>query len=274
MTLTKDQENFIQDQQAKIDNLMTKETSNQTREIQQSMMVQQQERSMVKDQIDLTQELETIEHLLKGEVLKRDKETGNIDWEEPEDKDMIILSPYGIHLIMNSIQFYINKNTLMSNYDEETINQKMEDFTEDLADTIFMEYEKVFQYPSFEDCRKVLESRIERRKELRKFTNEIIGKEIITDEEITKQLYGEIEGKIDREIEKIKEQIIKNKLKRFLILMRTVQDAVHSTYLRAYQGQERRSLRQHMHITEAIGNSSVPKNTSQFNPFSSWGGKK
>ena len=136
-----------------------------------------------------------------------------------------------------------------------------------------MEYEKVFQYPSFDECKMVLQKRIERRKDLKKFTNEILGKEIIPDEVITKELYKEIENKIDKEIEKIKEQLIKNKLKRFLILIRTVQDAVHSTYLRAYQGQERRSLRQHMHITETIGTSSVPKSNSGFNPFA-WGRNK
>ncbi len=270
--MTKEQEDFIAQQQAELDNLKTKETINQTQQNQQSIAVQQQERSMVKDQIDLTQELETIEHLLKGEVLKKNK-IGNADWTEPEDKDMVILSQYGIHLIMNTITFYINKNTLMSNYDEETINQKMEDFTEDLGDTIFMEYEKIFQYPSFEDCKKVLEARIQRKKELRKFTKEILGQDV-DEKQITNELYKELEGKIDKEIEKIKEQIIKNKLKRFLILMRTIQDAVHSTYLRAYQGQERRSLRQHMNISETIGQPSAPKNTSQFNPFSSWGGKR
>ena len=272
MTLTKAQEDFIADQQAQIDLLKTQSTTSQTRQTEQAIMVQEQERSMIKDQIDLTQELEIIEHLLKGEVLKKDAQ-GNVDWTEPEDKDMIILSQYGIHLIMNTITFYINKNTLMSNYDEETINSKMEDFTEDLADTIFMEYEKVFQYPSFDECKMVLQKRIERRKDLKKFTNEILGKEIIPDEVITKELYKEIENKIDKEIEKIKEQLIKNKLKRFLILIRTVQDAVHSTYLRAYQGQERRSLRQHMHITETIGTSSVPKSNSGFNPFA-WGRNK
>ena len=89
MSLTKQQQDFIDDQQAQIDNLRTKDVHSQTRQMEQAIMVDEQQRSMIKDQIDLSQELETIEHLLKGEVLKRD-EVGNVLWSEPEDKDMVI----------------------------------------------------------------------------------------------------------------------------------------------------------------------------------------
>jgi len=186
---------------------------NQINQMNQSLIAQEQERSMVKDQLDLNEELETIHNLLRGNI--KIKDDNGTRWVAPTDSEMIILSNYGIHLIMNTITFYINKNTLLSNYDEQTILGKMEDFSTDLTDTIFIEYEKVFQYPSFEDCKKVLLERIERKKELRKFAIEILGKKINQEDEdeIEKEIIQEMEGKIDREIQKIKEQIIKNKIK-------------------------------------------------------------
>ena len=65
----------------------------------------------------------------------------------------------------------------------------------------------------------------------------------------------------------VKEQIIKDKLKRFMILLRTVQDAVHSTYLRAWKGQERTTLRQHIHISESRGGSIQPQQPTKMNPL-------
>jgi hypothetical protein len=241
-------------------------------QMQQSISMQEQEKSMVKDQLDLTEELERIENLLRGNILEKDSD-GVARWVAPKDRDMIILSDHGIHLIMNTITFYINKNTLLSNYDEDTILTKMEDFATTLSDNIFMEYEKVFSYPSFADCKEILLERIEKKIELRKFAYELIG-EKKDKGEIREHLLTELEGRIENEITKIKEQIIKNKLKRFENIIRCVQDAVHSTYLRALGGAERRTLRQHWNITEARGNMHTPESEgNKFNPFN-WGRKR
>lgn len=219
---------------------------------QQQFLSQEQEKGMLKEQLDLGDELTRMEHLLRGHIFK--KVNGVEVWEESTDNELVILTEYGVHLILNTITFYINKNTLLSNYSEEVINQKMEDFSSDLNDTIFMEYEKVFKYPTFEDCKKVLEERIEKRTELRKFALEMVGKEI-DEAGIKKELLIEFENRVEKEIQKIKEQIIKSKLKRFLLLIRIIQDSIHSTYNRAYKGEERRTLREHIHLSEIKGTS-------------------
>ena len=223
-----------------------------TQNVQQDAMaiqIREYTVNLVKEQLSLAVELTNIENLLKGKVL--DSETEK--WLPAPSSNMIILTDYGVHLIMNTIMFYLNKNTLLSNYDEDTIKQKMEDFATSLTDTIFMEYEKVFQYPTFEECKEVLNERIKRKTELRVFSLELIGK-TADKKTIEKEFLDEIESKVENEINKIKEQIIKNKLKRFELIIREVQDAVHSTYLRAWNGQERRTLRQHIHISETMGN--------------------
>lgn len=238
---------------------------------QQELMLDEANRSMAKDQLDLTEELERIEHLLRGHTLA-DDDKGNRVWTAPDDNSMVILSEYGIHLILNTITWYINKNTLLSNYDEETILTKMEDFATDLADTIFMEYEKVFQYPTLNDIKKIMNERIEYKTGIRMFAGELAN--IKLDNQTEREvILKEYEGRIEKEAEKIKQQVIKDKLKRFLLIMRSIQDSVHSTYLRAYKGMERRTLREHFHTTETIGGLGQQKNTN-WSPLSWLRGSK
>jgi hypothetical protein len=238
----------------------------QTQQDLQAMQIRDAEKNLIKEQLSLEEELQIIEHLLRGHVYS----TKINDWIEPQDKEMIILTEHGVHLIMNTIMFYLNKNTLLSNYEEELINRKMEDFATALADVVFMEYEKVFLYPTFEECKAKLEDRINKKVELRKFAYDLVGKKA-DEEKIKHEFIEEIELTIEKEIEKIREQIIKNKLKRFEILIREIQDAVHSTYLRALYGAERRTLRQHIHISETTGGNLMPQPAGiRKNPLKWW----
>ena len=229
--------------------------------MQQESILAHQDKSMIQEQLDLTDELDRIDYLLRGYVVERNDETGESKWAKPTNNESIILSDYGVHLIRNTIAWYIHKDTLLSNYDEVTINHKMEDFASDLNDTIFMEYEKVFQYPSFEDCKKQMAERVANKKNLRMYSLEILGKTISDEKkkEIEQQILKEMEPTIQKELEKIKLQIMKNKLKRFMILIRCIQDIVHSTYLRALNGQERKTLREHIHISETKGGGLMPQ---------------
>ena len=236
----------IQQQQG----LDTQTQSTQPGQTLQSMQIQQAEKSMSEEQLDLDKVISGIEYLLRG--MKKTKVDGVTKWVEPEDKEMKVLSEHGVQLIINTIRFYLNKNTLLSNYDESTINQKMEDFATELADAIFMSYEKVFYYPSEEECQEVLLERLKRKKEQKIFSLELRGEKSTPEGElkIEKDLINEIYEVIPQELQKIKEQLIKDRLKRFPLILRTVQDSVHSTYLRAWKGQERETLRRHIHISE------------------------
>jgi len=234
----------------------------------QQEAMQNPEKGIISEQLNLGEELDRIDYLLRGYTLDRNEETGQSKWVKPNDNNLIVLSDYGVHLIRNTIAWYLNKNTLLSNYDEKTIMNKMEDFAGDLNDTIFMEYEKVFQYPTLEDCKIELKKRIENRKEIKIFALELIRGEEANETEkkdIEDKLLKELEPIIEKELTKIKEQIIKNKLKRFLLIIREVQDAVHSTYLRALGGQERRTLREHIHISENKGGMVIPQDRGEKN---------
>ena len=90
---------------------------------------------------------------------------------------------------MNIMAFYLNRNTILSNYDEETINWKILDFGNELADLIFNRYEEM-------------------------------GMD-------TKQ-----------------------KIKMYPMIIKELVDTIHSTYLRAYHGGERESLRTARMVTQ------------------------
>jgi len=226
-------------------------TSERIKSLQQDIIEKAQDKGMIKEQLDLQEELAMIENLLRGRYIKRDPETQESKWEEPEKEDRLF-TEYGINLILGFVQWYLNKNTLLSNYEEKEIYAKMEDLANTINDRVFMEYDRVFLYPTLEECKDEIKKRIEKRINLRMFANELLNKEI-DKELIKKDILKEMEGRIEREFYVIKEQKIKNKLKAFESIIRTIQDSIHSSYNRAWKGQERKTLRQHYHITETKG---------------------
>jgi hypothetical protein len=233
-------------------------------QMNQAMMMDEKKDNIIKEQLDLSEELRKIENLLRGKIQYSD-DNGELKWKDPATKDDVVLSEAGINLVLNTIQWYLNKNTLLSNYDEDMIFAKMEDFSISLADALFMNYEKYFLYPTPEECHQGLLERLERKKQEVLYNAEMKGIKLNPDDVMNK-LISEIEP--TRERIKIKEQKIKNKLKGFDLIMREVQDVVHSAYLRALFGAERRTLRQHIHVSEQVNQ---PMNIKQGkNPNDPW----
>jgi hypothetical protein len=220
--------------------------------MQQEQYMDKEERSMIKEQLDLSDQITRIDYLLKGYSLQPNSE-GELVWTAPTTEDMKVFSDYGIQLIMNTICFYLNQNTLLSNYTDEQIKHKMRQFTKELVFIIFKSYDKIFRYPSVEECLVQLRERLERQSQITSFANSLKGINIPI-EKIYEMKIKDIEDRIETEIENIKQTIIKNKLNRFELLVRVIQDAVHSTYQRAWNGQERASIRLHMTVSEVKGN--------------------
>lgn len=238
--------------------------NSQMNQIQQSMAFEEQNRGTIKEQLDLSDELEKIDHLLRGHIEKRNQH-GEKVWVKPPNNDDILLSEAGINLVLNTIQWYINKNTLLSNYDADTIKQKMEDFSMELADTLFMNYQRYFLYPSEQECQDKLIDRLKKKQQEQVYSAQLRGREIDA-EQVWRDLVDEIDPVLERH--KIKEQMIKDKLKLYALLMRQIQDAVHSTYNRAFMGQERKTLRQHIHVSET--HNPVPERTKSSGIFNSY----
>ena len=98
--------------------------------------------NLIKWQLDLREELERIDHMLRGHQLKFD-DKGNLVYTDPTDSDLIPFNEHGVQMLLNVISFYLNRNTILSNYDEETINWKVYDIGNEITDLIFMKYEQM-----------------------------------------------------------------------------------------------------------------------------------
>jgi len=256
----KEYENQMREAQMQIDSAKLGQS-------QQELMGMDNNNTMnsINEQLDLGDVLERMHNLLRGYVLKKDG--SSMQWVKPENSDLIVLSDYGVSYIMQMLQSYLTKNTLLSNYDDKQINAKMEDFSITLADDIFMEYDKMFYEPTLEECKAELKKRVQQKVNIRAFALNLMDKEVDKDM-LEKSILKEMEGTVERELNTIKDQKRKNKLKRFESIIRMVQDTVHSAYQRAWKGQERNTARSHMHITETKGGMFTPQQQSGFNPLS------
>jgi len=249
--MNEEQEAFISKYEDEIRKKQLEVDSERLGRTQQEVYMQDQERGLASEQLSVDEILENIHYLLKGYILKPD-EQGIMNWTAPLDNEMIILSEHGINYMMGAVQWYLNKNTLLSNYKDEQINTKMEDLATTLCDDIFMEYDKMFNYPTDKECYDEIKKRIQAKVDLRKFAMELMGK-VANEKKIREDILEQMEDRILQEIETIRQQKMKNKLKRFESLIRFIQDTIHSAYNRAYMGQERTTLRQHFNISETKG---------------------
>ena len=107
-----------------------------------AMFNQTQNDNLIIWQLELDNILERIEHLLKGDIIKDDGQ-GNVIYQTPKDTSLIILNDYGVQLVMNIISFYLNRNTILSNYDEIRIFNILFDLGNELADVIYINYEQM-----------------------------------------------------------------------------------------------------------------------------------
>jgi hypothetical protein len=222
-----------------------KRMQNEINQSQASSFTAQQDLNLITEQLDLKEELDRIHHLLSGHIIKQLPD-GSEKWGEPDDDRLKTLSDYGVKQIMNIVQFYVNKNTLLSNYDKDTILWKVKDFGNELNDLILTKYEDIFYYPKPE--------------ELYDTYLPFIGNFDIDKEE----LYAKC-------VRWSKEEL-QSRIRHYPLLVLSLVDTVHTTYLRALNGEERESLRKFMHVSQTA-NPQMQNPTKSFSLFkpSTWG---
>ncbi len=112
-----------------------------------------EEPNLIQYQIDTGEMLSKIEHFLRGEYIATDKE-GNEYWAKPMitvkegkkemeviDTTLILFNDYGVNAILSIIGNYIDKNTILSFYDEMRINEILADLGDELANFVYCNYE-------------------------------------------------------------------------------------------------------------------------------------
>lgn len=238
------------------------------------------EENLIRYQLDLKEDIDKIYHLLKGDIVSRD-DKDNIVYIEPDNDDEKPFNEFGVKSIMNIMSFYLNRNTLLSNYDNDTIMWKVKDFGDNISDEILCKFKQYMLTTSFE----------------REFFKEY-GYECfrLSTHDKDKEMYAikliDSDNKLffmflsEDVIEKINIRIyehLERKVESYPMIIHKLTDTVHSAYLRALAGGERTSLREArlVHQNESIGNRMnmpMQQNGNQnsvkwYNPFS-WGGNK
>lgn len=157
---------------------------------------------IVRWQLELNDILERAEHILRGDIPKIDN--NEIYWSPNPNPEENALNEKGIQEIMKRLAMYVNRNTILSDYSNEEIHIKVFDFTRELNNLVYTDYDN----------------------------------------------FG-----MDNE----------NKRKNYPMLIKEIEDIVHSTYKRALDGAEKRSLREMISISQATNQNLNPYNQNGMN---------
>lgn len=92
-------------------------------------------------QISTEAMLEKLEHFYRGDLLKTEK--GRTFWEPQNDLDLVTFNEYGVTSLMEIVTKYIDRNTILSNYNEERIYEIMGDLGDELTLFILCNYRQL-----------------------------------------------------------------------------------------------------------------------------------
>lgn len=234
---------------------------------QQNYMVQEQDKNLAETQLDVDEILQEINHRLRQDILE--EVDGNLKWNPIADKKERVLTDLGVERIMQMMKSYINKNTLLSNFGEKQINQRMLEFCLSLSGLILMKYEFYFREPTFEECKEIIERRIENKIKLKQFSMEVLGQKP-DEKEIKKELLAKMEGQLEKEFNNIRQEKRKQNLREFEMMFTELKAQIEATHNRAWKGEERGSLRRHTQISEILGKT-APVGKQEGGWMSAWG---
>lgn len=245
------------------------EVQNRMQNNEMQYIMEEREKGLAEAQLEVDSIKTELYHLLKQDRYE-ENESGKFSWAEIKDKRERTFSDEGVDKLMQILHFYINKNTLLSNFAEDQIKRLMLKFVREVNDLVLLKYQKLFREPTFKECKEIIMEKMEGRKNMKMFSLEILGKDI-NEEKIKTELLEEMEGTLEKEMEKIRNEHRKEKLRNYGIMIAQLEIQVFATLNRAYRGEERGSLRRHMNVSELIGSKPNPNQQEGGRGFLSWG---
>ena len=210
----------------------------------------EQSRALAEKQLDVKKMRAECYYLLK-QYSWNPSDNGE-EWTEPKETSKNILTEWGVDRFMQVIHFYINQNNLLSNFSEDEIRYLMQKFLLEINDLVLLKYEFIFVEPTIEECHKILNKRMEDKKKLKRIAIEVLGKEP-DEKKISGEVIKEVEGRVGYEIQKIKLEQRKQRLREFSMILAQLEVIVLGALNRALNGEERGSLRRHTQMLEMIG---------------------
>lgn len=98
-----------------------------------------QDENIVRWQLELNDILERCEHILKGDV--PEFKEGHIIWGANPYPEENPINDKGVSAVLKILAMYVNRNTILSDYDNKEINVKVFDAGREINNLIFMRYE-------------------------------------------------------------------------------------------------------------------------------------
>lgn len=109
---------------------------------QPSMFAYNPNDNMIKWQLELNEILERIEHTLRGDQVRI--ENAQQIWVKlEEDHKDRLLNDNGVAEVLRILSMYLNRNTILGNYTDEEVNDKVFDFGDRLNTLFYTKYEKI-----------------------------------------------------------------------------------------------------------------------------------
>ena len=230
---------------------------------------EEKELGLADAQLEVDTIKEDIFHLLRQDVKQIIK--GKFGWANLKSQSERTLSNWGVDRLMQIIHFYINKNNLLSNFSEIQINRLMLKFIKELNDLILLKYQVLFREPTFEECKEIILKKLDNRKKMKLFSLEVLGQKG-DDKKIEKELLEETEATLEKEMEKVRKETKKEKIRDYGLIIVQLEIIVFATLNRAWKGEERGSLRRHMNVSELVGSKPIPMQQNKGGVFG-WGRK-
>lgn len=107
---------------------------------QQSVFQTKNHDDLARWQLELNDILERAEHILRGDEVTI--KNGRRQWSRIDNDDENPLNEFGVRRILTILCLYINRNTILSDYRREEINDIVYDFGVTLNNLIFKKYEE------------------------------------------------------------------------------------------------------------------------------------
>lgn len=98
------------------------------------------DQNLIEWQLDFKKDLQEIRMYLSGYKEGYD-EKGNWTFLPPKKDEEVPFNDYGVNVIMGHIRCYLNRNTVLSNYDDKRVKKICFDLANKLGDEIEMTYE-------------------------------------------------------------------------------------------------------------------------------------
>jgi hypothetical protein len=132
--------NYLQQLEAQLNQAQVEKAQISNVNAQLGLLQNSQEDSIVKWQMDLKEIFDRISHTLG--YVRKEYEDGTEQFEKAKDKEQIV-NEKGLQLIMYILHSYLNKNTILSYYDDEQINFKIKKIGREIVKVIHEKDEEI-----------------------------------------------------------------------------------------------------------------------------------